>query len=94
MIRFILFSLEDNIICYLTQFSVISCGDPGTIEDSVRLGELFTYGHTVDYICDVGTWFERNVFQVTTICNLDGKWSSRPLKCHGIRNEALLNVFG
>ena len=50
----------------------IDCGDPGTPEDGVKLGDDFRIGATVYYECDGG--FEL-VGPASRVCQPDGLWS-------------------
>ncbi|KAM4044946.1 C4b-binding protein alpha chain-like isoform 2-T3 [Anomaloglossus baeobatrachus] len=59
--------------------SPISCGDPGNVMNSNRIGSEFTFGSRVDYTCQEG-------YHMTSItsykeCQVDGIWSSGEIGC-------------
>lgn len=64
-------------------FTVISCGPPGEIARGMSIGEDFTYGRSVRYICDLGTWIYQGVFELEIFCLENGRWSELPSDCTG-----------
>ena len=60
------------------QFSVVSCGDPGTPDNGVRYGDTFKYQSTVVLECDPGYKLAGNI---TRTCQVDGNWSGSQPTC-------------
>ncbi|XP_054715463.1 sushi, von Willebrand factor type A, EGF and pentraxin domain-containing protein 1-like [Uloborus diversus] len=53
------------------KLKVISCNDPGFIENADRLGFVFTYPHNITYVCNEG--YKMNG-RATKICMANGLW--------------------
>ena len=62
-------------------FVVVSCGDPGVPTDGSREGSLFIVGSSVNFRCQKG--FQLDGLS-SSVCGIDGKWSSSTPKCSGI----------
>ncbi|KAM5264090.1 CUB and sushi domain-containing protein 1 [Ctenodactylus gundi] len=58
----------------------ISCGHPGVPANAVLIGELFTYGATVQYECRGGQSLTGNS---TRVCQEDARWSGTLPHCSG-----------
>lgn len=59
----------------------VDCGPATPIEDGVIVGDVYTYGNSVTYICDEG--FELNGAS-DLICRADRTWSNPPPLCQRI----------
>lgn len=47
------------------------------------VGEDFTYGRTLKYICDLGSWMDQGVFEMDITCLENGNWDTLPTDCTG-----------
>lgn len=56
----------------------VSCGPPPSIENGFIVGDLYTYGNTVAYICDEGY---QQSSEGNLLCREDGTWSPAPPQC-------------
>lgn len=62
--------------------AVIHCGDPGVPANGVRLGNDFTYNHTVSFQCSPG--FNMDADRASTlICTKDRTWNGTKPLCKG-----------
>ncbi|XP_033098555.1 CUB and sushi domain-containing protein 3-like [Anneissia japonica] len=60
---------------------VVSCGDPGSIINGIRMGANETYGSTVTYVCNTGY---NLVGAASVTCQSDGTWSQSAPVCQVI----------
>uniref|UniRef100_H3CV01 CUB and Sushi multiple domains 2 n=1 Tax=Tetraodon nigroviridis TaxID=99883 RepID=H3CV01_TETNG len=63
--------------------SVINCGDPGVPANGVRLGNDFTYNHTVTFQCSPGFTMDADRAS-TLICTKDRTWNGTKPLCKAI----------
>ncbi|XP_015913201.1 membrane cofactor protein isoform X2 [Parasteatoda tepidariorum] len=70
----------------LCKVSLISCNDPGYIENSNRLGHLFTFPNNITYICNEGyRMLGTNEKTMTKLCGPKGQWiPNKPVTCEAI----------
>ena len=61
-------------------FSVVNCGDPGTPDNGVRYGDVFTFLSTVLLECDPQY---KLVGDLTRTCQADGSWTGSQPICEG-----------
>lgn len=62
--------------------AVINCGDPGVPANGVRLGNDFTYNHTVAFQCSPGFTMDADRAS-TLICTKDRTWNGTKPLCKG-----------
>ncbi|XP_072107222.1 CUB and sushi domain-containing protein 1a [Mobula birostris] len=60
--------------------TVIDCGDPGALANSIHLGNDFTYNKTVIYQCNPGFWME-TASSSTLRCMKNGSWNQTKPAC-------------
>ncbi|XP_072912857.1 CUB and sushi domain-containing protein 1-like [Hemitrygon akajei] len=60
--------------------TVIDCGDPGALANSIHLGNDFTYNKTVTYQCNPGFWME-TASSSTLRCMKNGSWNQTKPVC-------------
>lgn len=62
--------------------SVVDCGQPATVEDTVLLSLTgTTYNSTATLVCDEGFIWAGG--DNTSVCGANGLWGGRPLVCEG-----------
>lgn len=64
----------------LTSFSVVSCGDPGSLVNGFRIGDKFTYGESVVFDCNAGYKLQGSIVRK---CEANGQWSGTVASCVG-----------
>lgn len=71
---------------FLFYLLAISCGHPGAVPHSRMIGDMFVFGSTVIYYCDVGY----SLLGATMLrCLANGQWSNRAPNCTAIDCGAL-----
>ncbi|XP_061166124.1 sushi, von Willebrand factor type A, EGF and pentraxin domain-containing protein 1-like [Saccostrea echinata] len=60
----------------------VSCPSPAYVENSIVVGDVYTYGNMVTYICNEG--YEQSGAR-DLICQADGTWSSTPSHCQKVQ---------
>lgn len=66
--------------CFVS--AVIHCGDPGVPGNGLRLGNDFTYNHTVSFQCSPGFTMDADRAS-TLICTKDRTWNGTKPLCKG-----------
>ena len=62
--------------------SVVDCGQPASVEDTVLLSATgTTYGSVATWVCDEG--FLWGSGPNTSVCGADGLWSGPTMVCEG-----------
>lgn len=69
-------------VCFWVCCAVINCGDPGVPTNGVRLGNDFTYNHTVAFQCSPGFTMDADRAS-TLICTKDRTWNGTKPLCKG-----------
>ena len=64
----------------LTSFSVVNCGDPGSLANGFRIGDKFTYGESVVFDCNAGYKLHGSIVRK---CEANGQWSGTVVSCVG-----------
>lgn len=72
----------DNTMYAFGCCAVINCGDPGVPANGVRLGNDFTYNHTVTFQCSPGFMMDADRAS-TLICTKDRTWNGTKPLCKG-----------
>ena len=68
-----------------TPVLVITCPNPGAPVNGQRIGEVFTYGSRVSWVCDINYQLSG---QPGAVCQADGTWSNPLPSCDpGAYNE-------
>ena len=63
----------------LKLISVVSCGDPGSINNADKSGSTYTYNSQVTYTCQTG--YEKTSGSLTRTCQADGSWNGTAPVC-------------
>ena len=71
-------SLCVSVLCWL----VISCGDPGTLANSIQFRTDFTFNKMVSYQCNPGYTMEPAT-SPTVCCTKDSTWDHSKSTCKG-----------
>ena len=66
-----------------THTHTVDCGDPGDVENAMRMGNSFLYGNNVTYICDDGYYQSSGPEGGIRTCLETGLWSDQPPECTG-----------
>ncbi|AWP21874.1 putative CUB and sushi domain-containing protein 2 [Scophthalmus maximus] len=67
----------------MPECSIINCGNPGVPANGVRLGNDFTYNHTVSFQCSPGFTMDADRAS-TLICTKDRTWNGTKPLCKAI----------
>ncbi|KAG8177153.1 hypothetical protein JTE90_020026 [Oedothorax gibbosus] len=67
--------------CLYADLQLISCNDPGYIENAVRMGNVFTFPNNITYLCDEGF---KMYGTPTRYCSPKGHWLPKAPVCLAI----------
>eukprot|EP00062_Callorhinchus_milii_P016178 gi/632967218/ref/XP_007899854.1/ PREDICTED: CUB and sushi domain-containing protein 3 [Callorhinchus milii] len=67
----------------LPNCTIISCGDPGVPASGMRLGDKFTVGQNVTYLCQPGYTMDSKGSKIRT-CTGNGTWTGSMPFCKGV----------
>lgn len=77
---FSIFFFGKNNYCRCCCYSVVSCGDPGSLANGFRIGDKFTYGESVIYDCNPTYKLQGSIIRK---CEANGQWSGSVASCVG-----------
>lgn len=63
--------------------TVITCGDPGVPANGLRMGDDFTVGQNVTFMCQPGYMMIGGDNTVTRTCTNNSTWSGTVPSCQG-----------
>ena len=64
-----------------THTHTVNCGDPGIVENTVRVGSSFLYGDYVTYTCNDGYYQSSGAVGGVRMCLETGLWSDTQPEC-------------
>ena len=62
----------------------MNCGDPGDVDNALRIGDNFLFGNNVTYICDDGYYQSSGPEGGLRTCLETGLWSDQQPVCSGM----------
>ena len=79
-----------NDIAYLFLYTVVSCGDPGSLVNGFRIGDKFTYEERVIYDCNAGYKLQGSIIRK---CEANGHWSGSTASCVGEELQIISTIY-
>ena len=71
----------------------MNCGNPGEVENAVRIGNNFLYGDEVTYTCNDGYYQSSGPVGGVRTCLETGLWSEEQPQCSGRSLSALVPLI-
>jgi hypothetical protein len=68
-------------LSFSLSFSVVNCGDPGIVENAVRVGSSFLYDDQVTYTCNDGYFQSSGAVGGVRTCQDTGLWTDTQPEC-------------